>query len=339
MGEKLPYLVDVPVRLNIWIRPECQRRQFEIVKKARPSMLFLMSDGGRNEKEWAAIRANREMIDSGIDWDCTVYRVYEEENRGLYAMSRKGQALIWSKVDRCIFLEDDHLPSVSFFRYCAELLERYKDDMRICCICGMNHLGVSENVNTDYFFSRQGSIWGTATWKRVMMTRLDPDYFEYGKDPYVMGLLRQRMRHNRIMWKRTQAYAQQAYYEGHAPGGEFYTEFAMYGQNQLQIIPRVNMISNIGCTEDSEHAAALENLDPWIRRVFNMQTHEMEFPMKHARYVIPDVEYEKKRNKVMGYNDPLRAVQITLYRLSRGDFKRIKRSIKRILGRNRQLEK
>ena len=51
------YLVDIPVRINIWIRPECQRRQFEVIKKARPSILFIQSDGGRNDEEWQAIYA------------------------------------------------------------------------------------------------------------------------------------------------------------------------------------------------------------------------------------------------------------------------------------------
>ena len=68
-----PYLVDVPVKINIWIREECQKRQWEIIKKARPSILFIQSDGGRNESEWKAINNNRKLIDNGIDWECTVY--------------------------------------------------------------------------------------------------------------------------------------------------------------------------------------------------------------------------------------------------------------------------
>ena len=106
------YLVDVPVRINIWIRPECQRKQFEVLKQARPSILFLISDGGRNEKEWEAIRANRKIFEQEIDWECTVYKLYEDHNNGLYTMSRKGSELIWNTVDRCIFLEDDQLPAV-----------------------------------------------------------------------------------------------------------------------------------------------------------------------------------------------------------------------------------
>ena len=54
-----PYLVDVPVKINIWIRPECQRKQFEVIKKARPSILFVTSDGGRNDQEWQLIYQNR----------------------------------------------------------------------------------------------------------------------------------------------------------------------------------------------------------------------------------------------------------------------------------------
>ena len=296
-----PYLVDVPVRINIWVRPDCQRKQFEIIKKAKPSILFIQSDGGRNEREWEIIRQNRKMIDDGIDWNCKVYRLYEEVNNGLYAMSRKTYSVIWNTVDRCIMLEDDILPSVSYFRYCAELLEKYKNDTRIECICGMNHLGVSEDVQSDYFFSRQGSIWGVATWKR---TYLERQSFEYGNDAYVMKLLKQRTKKNPIAWNRLKAYSEQEYYEGHVAGNEFWIEFNMYSQNRLQIIPKYNMINNIGYGEDSEHFDNFKMLPSSLRGIFNMKTYEIEGPIKHAKYVIPDIEYEKKRNKIMLYNSP-----------------------------------
>ncbi len=295
-----PFLVDVPVRMNIWIRPECQKRQWQVIKQARPSILFIQSDGGRNEKEWEAIRANRAMVDSELDWECQVYRFYEEKNNGLYAMGQKVADFIWATVDRCVFLEDDLLPSVSFFRYCAELLEKYKEDQRIDCICGVNCLGQSPEVSSDYFFSRQGSIWGCATWK----DRLEGRNFDYKNDPYVMKLLRQRTWHNQTAWKRLNAYAENSTYEGHSPGTEFWREFSMYAQNRLQIVPRVNLISNIGCTEDAEHAAAKQKLPRRTRQLFDMPVHELSFPLKHARYVIPDVAYEKKRNRLLIHDHP-----------------------------------
>ena len=305
MSELKPYLVDVPVRVNVWIREECQKKQFEVLKKARPSIMFLISDGGRNEKEWEAIKNNREMFDTQIDWDCTVYKVYEDKNNGLYTMGKKGRDLIWSTVDRCIFLEDDYVPSVCYFGYCAELLEKYKDDTRITAIAGMNHMGVSENVSADYFFSKIGSIWGLATWKRSHEARKEA--MEYRNDSYSLKLLLNSAKNDKYMQKRIEGYAKSDRYEGHVAGGEFYHSLNVYGQNQLFIVPKYNMISNIGCTENGAHADAYHLLPHGIRRVFNMKTYELEFPLKHPHYVIADEDYFKAEKKILACNHPVRA--------------------------------
>lgn len=296
-----PYLVDVPVKINIWIREECQRKQFEVLKKARPSILFVTSDGGRNEREWEIIRRHRAMFDSEIDWQCTVYSLYMTENTGLYGMGKYRTELIWSTVDRCIMLEDDVIPSVSFFRYCAELLEKYKDDPRISCICGMNHLGVWDEASADYFFSRQGSIWGYATWRRFVMQDRS---FHYGKDPYTMKLLRNQLKDNPTFLKKVETYAKEELCDGHIAATEFWLEFDMCARGSLQIIPKKNMICNIGCTEDSAHAKGYKYLNSDAKKLFFMKTYELEGEISHPKYMMPDMDYEKRRNATLGYNDP-----------------------------------
>ena len=296
-----PFLVDVPVKLNIWIREDCQRKQFEVLKKARPSILFVTSDGGRNEKEWEIIRKHRKMFDEEIDWQCTVYNLYMEENKGLYGMGKYRTELIWSTVDRCIMLEDDVLPAVSYFRYCAELLEKYKDDPRVSCICGMNHLGVWEEASADYFFSRQGSIWGYATWRRFVMQDRS---FDYGKDPYTMKLLRQRMKDNPIFLNKVETYAKQELCEGHIAATEFWLEFDMYARGSVQIIPKKNMICNIGCNKDAAHTKGYKYFHSDAKKLFFMETHELEGELQHPKYILPDTDYEKRRNAILGYNDP-----------------------------------
>lgn len=338
------FLVDLPVCINIWIRPECQRRQFEVIRQAKPSVLFLISDGGRTDAEWQAILENRRLYDEGIDWDCTVYKLYEHKNRGLYTEGQRYHELVWSKVDRCAFLEDDVLPSVSFFRYCAELLERYKDDLRVNVICGMNHLGVWENVQSDYFFSRQGSIWGYAMWKRTYEQYYD---FAYMQDPYVMDCLRQRTRRNAKIWNRICGYAKNPAYEGHPPFTEYYFELSMYLQNQLQVIPKYNLISNIGCTGDAAHATELSLMPRALRRIFNMKTYELDFPLHHARYVLPDVAYEKKRNEILAYNCPwrskVRGIERILLGIRHGEWKQtvlfLKKKVARLRKKNNDIEK
>lgn len=335
MKELKPFLVDVPVRVNVWIRPECQRKQFEVLKQARPSIMFLISDGGRNEKEWEALRKNRAIFENEIDWECTVYKIFEEKNNGLYTMSKRGTELIWSTVDRCIFLEDDVVPSVSYFRFCAELLEKYKDDPRIVCICPMNHTEVWEKTSSDYFFSERGAICAQATWKRAYELR--DRKLEYAKDPYVMNLLRKRLKHDKDCLKTIEGYANNKTHGGHIPGGEFLNRLAVYSQNQLYIIPKYNMVSNIGCTENSEHASEYKLLPRAIRKIFKMKTYEYDFPLKHPKFLIADSEHKNEVEKILARNRPFRSfcrkIEVLLlflyYRGFNGVIKKIRRRLKK----------
>ena len=87
-------------------------------------------------------------------------------------------------------------------------------------ICGMNHMGVYDDVETDYFFfSKQGSIWGFATWKRTYDMYND---FDYKNDKYIMKLLKKQTKNNKIFWKRIKNYANNKYYEGHIAASEFF---------------------------------------------------------------------------------------------------------------------
>ena len=296
------YLVDVPVKINIWIRPELQKKQFEVIKKAKPSILFIQSDGGRNEAEWAAIRQNRQMIDNGITWNCKVYRIYEEENKGLYHMGAKVNNFIWSKVDRFVGLEDDCIPSVSFFRFCKELLDKYENDERIMGICGYNPLGVYEDVSSDYFFSGETSSWSFATWKRAWLL-LYSDNFDYINEPHVLKLMRLSL--GKYTYSRAIKGAKDKQIDGHPIGSEFLKGISRATQNALFITPKRNMISNVGCGLDSAHSFQYNTLTSAERKLFNSPVYEVG-TINHPRYVIRDVLYEKELRKLLAIGMPLR---------------------------------
>ena len=324
---------DVPVAIQLWIRHDMQRKQFEILKKARPSTLFLISDGGRNEAEWEDIKKNREMFDTEIDWNCTIYRMYSDHNMGLYQCQAAMMEFIFSHTDRCIILEDDQLPSISFFPFCAELLERYKDDQRIYAICGMNHEGISEEVTSDYFFSRFGSIWGYAIWKRSY-EEYKNDAFRH--DPYTLSLLEESAKtYIPAHRKQIEKVAKFGEYDGHTPGNEFYMNFMIYAHSQMLIIPKKNMITNIGCDENATHSASLANLPKGIRRLYNMERYEYDFPLNHPDYVFPDTRYEKKRNRIMGFGHPLvtyyRYAETVFLHLRSGDSKQVMNKIRNFI--------
>src|SRR3712207_1421939 len=161
--------IDVAVLLLFFNRPDNFGKVFAEVKKARPSKLFLYQDGPRHERDLDGIRACRAIADD-IDWECEVHRLYQEKNYGCDPSEYISQKWAFSMVDKCIVLEDDDVPSQSFFPFCKELLDRYENDSRVWMIAGFNSEEVTPGVQADYLFTSVFSIWGWASWRRVIDT-------------------------------------------------------------------------------------------------------------------------------------------------------------------------
>lgn len=341
MSEMKEWLVDVPVQFNLWIRPECQRRQWEVIREVRPRILFVVSDGGRNEEEWALINQNRELIDNGIDWDCEVHKLYSDKNYGMYQNQMNANEYIWERVDRCIFMEDDNVPAKSFFTFCRDMLEKYKDDERISMISGLNVLGDYDRPSADYFFSRSCHVWGFATWRRVYQNYYN---FNYGKDPYVMDLIHKELGNHTAMRKIMDAYAVQEYYQGHKAFEEFFLEFSFFAYHQLAIIPTRNLINNIGATADSAHFVEFSQLPKEVQSIFNMETYEKEGPWKDPEYLVPDYYYDKRVHEIyadIGWPKVKRQIERKYLYLRSG--KSLVAGVKKVLRRhanyNNEIEK
>ena len=124
------YQINSPVLLFVFNRPDTLKKVFDIVRQAKPKVLYLVSDGPRSHIEGEAhkISQSREVV-SQVDWDCKVYRLYEDSNKGLYYMMWKSMDSVFKDHDRCIFIEDDVVPNITFFNYMDILLEKYKNDI------------------------------------------------------------------------------------------------------------------------------------------------------------------------------------------------------------------
>lgn len=330
-----PFLVDVPVLLFVFIRPDTIEKVFETIREARPSKLFLVSDGPRtsHEMDRILIGKSRSVVEK-IDWDCEVSRLYFDENQGMYNTFRKALDFVFKNVDRCIFLEDDVVTSLSFFKYCEILLERFKDDLRINSICGMNHLGIYDDVNDDYFFCKTGSIWGFALWKRTydLFYKLD-----YGDDEYYIKNIIHNSRKYDKFSKSVKGYLYNSEYNGHLPGPEFFLGLNIYSQSQLTIVPKRNMVKNIGYGTGNTHfVEGLEKLPKAVQKMFNMPIHEYDFPLKHPKFIIEDKFYEKALYKIMGrpfFINLARKIEMTIRLIVYNDKRTLIKKIKNLLNR------
>jgi hypothetical protein len=151
----------------IFRRPETTSRVFAEIRKARPNNLYVIADGAREGKpeEQELVRRTRDVV-SEIDWPCEVTRVYAEQNLGLRQRIFTGLDHVFSKEDSAIVLEDDCLPSQSFFTFCNELLEVHEKDEKVALVSGFN-FAPSKRLQADYFYSTSTYIWGWATWART----------------------------------------------------------------------------------------------------------------------------------------------------------------------------
>ena len=160
--------MKTPVAFIIFNRPDTTKRVFEAIRQAKPPKLFVIADGSRSDRlgEAEKCAATRAIID-GVDWECEILTNYSDVNLGCKIRVSSGLDWVFSEVEEAIILEDDCLPHPSFFAFCEELLEKYRNDSRIMQICGSNVLKDQVNIDDSYYFSKYGPIWGWASWRRA----------------------------------------------------------------------------------------------------------------------------------------------------------------------------
>jgi len=157
---------DPAVALFIYDRPAQTRRVFERIRAARPRRLFVIADGPRSDADAPRVAAAR-AVTAEVDWPCEVERDYAEVNLGCGRRVASGIEATLAAVEEAIFLEDDCLPDLTFFGFCAELLERYREEPAVMMVSGFNPLAESAIPNTSYALARVGSVWGWASWRRA----------------------------------------------------------------------------------------------------------------------------------------------------------------------------
>ncbi len=181
-----------------------------------------------------------------------------------------------------IILEDDCLPSQSFFWFCEELLERYKDDMRIGQIGGCNFQKGIKRGAADYYFSIYNHIWGWASWANrwkefdVYLNKIKNDSF--------LNYIHQNANAKKY-WKRIFKIMKNQGIDT----WDYQWTFIAWNNNWLTITPNVNLVSNIGFGIDSTHTKGKSE-------IFGMEAYELKITA-HPKAVVQDREADEFTTK------------------------------------------
>jgi len=292
---------DIPIVLFFFKR---EVKTLEVLKKiaeVKPRKLYLVSDGPRNEEEELRVRECRKIVEKTIDWPCEVIKHYTENNRGVYDRIGLGALWVFEHEKRAIFLEDDNVPEGSFFLFCKEMLEKYQDDTRIMWICGTNYLEKYEpSDGSSYVFTKHMLPCGWASWRHKFTKFYDKD-FSLLKDDYIYNRIKHEYNSKRLYRYelfRWCAELRRAQKGERFVSWDFQMSFSIRVHGLYGIVPKYNLIKNIGVDQDSVHGGtSFDNI--MVQRFCGICSYPLEFPLIHPKVVLSDLVFEKKIGQIV----------------------------------------
>ena len=303
--------LNTAVLFLVFNRLEHTKKVFEAIQLAKPPRLYIAADGARENKigELEKVKSVRKYILDNINWKCEVKTLFRDQNLGCkYAVSK---AITWffENEEMGIILEDDTLPSNSFFWFCEILLKKYEKDLRVWHIAGDNfHFEWKRNKNYSYYFGGiYGSIWGWASW-RSRWKHYDVEmkkYNEVDQRNYLENLydgsdaVKRKIKDFDLIKKGLDTW-------------DFQWVYTRWVNNGLTIVPNVNLVINLGFGIDATHTNSKND------KRANMKYFDIELPLKHPISVTRDHISEKKF-----YDDFIKPSLIL----------KIKQILKKILGK------
>lgn len=274
-------MTDSSVLFCIFNRPEPTRRVFQRIAAARPNRLLVVGDAARTNRpdERLLVDQCRSVIDD-VDWDCDVMTNFADVNMGCKRRIASGITWGFEQTDELIILEDDCLPDPTFFQYCDQLLDRYRDQPQIAMISGNNFQPTSRS-DASYYFSHWPHIWGWATWKRAWQ-HFDADVSDWPQQKnndffkHVFPADSDRRHWQQVMDNQ---------HAGQIDTWDFPWAYACWKTGGLTILPDQNLVTNIGFGRDATHTTDAQSR---LAELPTVPLNEIVHPQSIERNVVAD---------------------------------------------------
>lgn len=314
-----PFLT--PILIVFWRRPQPVMRLIARIKPLQPATLFLACDGPRegNEDEALQVTRSRHQVEDAIDWPCSIQKRYSDINRGVKYGPYEAIEWFFASVDHGIIFEDDCLPETSFLPFCAAMLERFRDDERIWQVTGNNFVPSSVSSSSSYFFSMYPSTWGWASWRRCW--RLYDIKMSSWREVRDSGLLvnafetGQELDYWTTIWNNLVDY-------NYPLAWDYQWIYACIINRGLCIVPRSNLVSNIGFGSDGTNCLSAAN------SLANLPTVPIDF-IHHPQLLLPNRSYDRAMQAVIRAADvksaphPLKRFVLIAYFTAKGIIRKL----------------
>lgn len=290
-------MLETPIALIVFNRPDTTRRVFEAIRLARPQRLFVIADAPRPDRDEEAERCAEALrVATAVDWDCQLEVDIATRNLGCRQRVSTGLDRVFATVERAIVLEDDCVPSPSFFRFCEELLERYADDLRVMAVSGDNYQFGADSGPDSYYFSRFNHVWGWATWRRAWA--LNDAQMRAWPSARAQQFLARTIERRSVAWYFARHF--ERVWRGDLDSWAFAWTFACWWHGGLTALPGKNLVRNIGFGAGATHTLARHPAE-------TLEAAELEFPLRHPVGVVRNAEADRRtEDQVFLWRRPVR---------------------------------
>jgi FkbM family methyltransferase len=277
----------VPILLLAYNRP---RHTLEVLKRIKsfysPAKLYIACDGPKHEEEAHLIGDMQKELSRFVDWGCELKTLYRTSNLGCKRAVNEAISWFFESEEMGIILEDDCMPQRSFFPYCEELLDRFREEGRVWSISGDNfHKGESK-LSQSYYASKYFHCWGWATWRRAWneystvasenqsAVRLEDLRLVSNGNPAFVSY-----------WWPILKKCQSSQIDSWA----YPFLFESFKNQKIHLHPSSNLIENIGFGDEATHTTG---------SAFTYPTEELEFPLIHPEPLTANIEADKVTERI-----------------------------------------
>ena len=280
--------IITPVLFLIFNRPETTYQVFSAIKKAKPSRLYVAADGPRSNFSNESKNCNlARSIATKVNWECELKTLFHDKNLG--CRMAVSQAIDWffENEPEGIILEDDCLPSQSFFWFCQEMLENFRSDHAVGAICGFYSNELEYKPSASYFFSRYLRVWGWAGWRRTIE----------GYDTNLNLLIEKQNTWKKDIFARADIILKffwqdmfEEVAEGKIDTWDTQLQFLLWQKRQQVVVSSTNLVKNIGWAHGAHTLKKDHNHE--------LATSEINFPLKRPKIVERDIRADKVIEKI-----------------------------------------
>lgn len=232
--------INSPILFCCYNRLNLIKKSINIIKNIECKKIYISIDGPKSSEKDRKIYVEIINYLSKLKFKSeTVFKI-NKDNKGCKIAISSAIDWFFKNEESGIILEEDLLPSNSFFYFCDYALKKYKNNDEIMMVSGTNYIG-PEKISNKYFFSEHFLIWGWATWRRAWKF-YDVDMKKW-KDIETKNKIQSRYSIKEFNFLKHKF---NSFFKNYSDTWDIQWYFTCINNQGLTIMPESNLVTNIG---------------------------------------------------------------------------------------------